>query len=79
MKLVYVEWTDSCSPPTSAWRDLHAVAADVEGEFICSSVGWVAAENKINLVLVAHLGGSQACGQMTIPKCAIRKRKRIRL
>jgi hypothetical protein len=78
-RLVYVEWVDSFTPTSTAWRDRHDTAADADATFVCKSVGWVVGESDANLVLVAHVAQQEVCGQMTIPKCAIRKRKVIRL
>ena len=43
---------------------------------VCKSVGWVVAETEEVLVLAPHItieDEPQRCGDMTIPKCAIKK------
>ena len=75
MKLTYVQWSDSygCS---SRWGDLDPET--VPEELVCQSVGWVVYETSKVLTLVPHISPVpdqtvQGCGDMTIPKCAIKK------
>jgi len=79
MKLVYVEWSDSygCG---SLWQTLEDVDP---GVIVCKSVGWLIADNKTHITLVPHIhigteiSEAQGCGDMTIPKTSILKRKNL--
>ena len=82
LKLVYVAWVDSHSG--RGWNDLENIAA--KAEFLhCRSVGWLISETKEVMVIVPHLTSGdgdiivQGCGDITIPKCAIRKVKVIKV
>lgn len=75
MKLVCVDWIDSCSG--RGWRDLGWYEND-DGSLKCRSVGYLVRESRTDVWLVAHLAGDkngmdQACGDMCIPKVAITK------
>ena len=80
-KLVYVEWEDSfgCS---ASWCDLENTAApeDIEPQ-LAKSVGWLCRENASSITIIPHISDeseyakAQGCGDMTIPKSAIRKRR----
>ena len=78
-KLVYVEWEDSfgCS---AFWCNLLEAAAprDIEPQ-LAKSVGWIVRESTSGITVVPHLADetkqakAQGCGDMTIPRSAIRK------
>lgn len=74
-KLAYVEWVD-CFGCSSVWVDLDEINRE---PVICKSVGWILLDNDDVLVIVPHFtqenhSGArfQGCGDMTIPKSAIR-------
>lgn len=74
MKLVIVEWQDSCQPVAS-W---HYLSDPPSNEIIhCLSVGWVISENEAVLMLSPNLGdyenenGAQGSGFIRIPKISI--------
>ncbi len=75
--LVLIEWVDSAGA-TSAWRTMDDIRADTA---LCQirSVGWIAHEDEVSVVLVPHVGlpsekhiPEQGTGVMTIPRCAIK-------
>ena len=70
-KLVIIEWLDS-STFGGIWNDISEIV-DQTHSLLCRSVGWVLLDNKDFIVLVSHLTGKQASGDMTIPKKAILK------
>lgn len=79
-RLVLVEWIDSYS--LNNWRPLDTIDASV---LHCRSVGWVAAESKESITLVASVSGEKngdvrlcGCGDISIPRCAIRKITRLK-
>lgn len=78
-KLVYIEWEDAfgCTP---YWSNLKTVAAPEDVEAVMArTVGWVCRESKTTITVVPHitsetkLTNMQGCGDMTIPRSAIRK------
>ena len=80
-RLIYVEWLDSfgCS---SNWSEINN-DANIEPN-ICKSVGWVYFESKKCIVIIPHLSDENhahskphGCGDMTIPKAAIVKMKKL--
>ena len=83
MKLVVVDWTDSCSMTGGPWHSVESIKEDINKQSLaCRSVGWLIAESKDAIVLVAHQAFgtkeaelNQVSGDMTIPKCAIEKMK----
>lgn len=76
MKLEAIVWDDSTS--MSGW--VKASSLPTESDLI-HSVGWVVSENKKCVVLASHVVQSeedpQVDGHITIPKCAIVKRRKI--
>lgn len=86
-ELVLVEWADSYGVGSS-WAPIPA-AIELR-ECLASSVGWVVAESATELLLVPHVTDPaqvldegddprpQGCGDMTIPKSAIRRRVSLR-
>jgi len=83
MKLVYIQWYDS-QASQGGWRSTEDSICTKP--LIIESIGWVLHEGKDSICIVSHRGGyvdnddyKQANGDMTIPKCAIRKLKVIKL
>ena len=78
MKLVQIDWVDSCSAAAGhPWCHIDEVKpASVK----CQSVGWLLHDDKESKTVIAHLSygnhdGSlrQSAGDMTIPTRAITK------
>jgi len=84
-KLVYVEWEDSfgCS---AFWCNLENEAApeDIKPQ-LARSVGWLCRESGSSITVVPHITDEskhaklQGCGDMTIPRSAIRKMVVLRI
>ena len=74
-RLLYLEWVDSYRMSSgTVWSNQdQAHAKDLR----CTSVGFVLKEDQASITLVAHESGDQVSGQLTIPKCAITKRRRV--
>ena len=76
-KLVMIEWVDSVSTGGTVWNDLE----DVEAAVVASvqSVGWVLSETKEQITLSPHISESaeQCSGDLTIPKCAIKRVRKL--
>jgi hypothetical protein len=68
--LVLVEWVDSRRG--EGWVRLAEINGTVTK---CRSVGWIVAKDDCSLTLAGHIGEEpeQCCGDLTIPKCSIRK------
>lgn len=69
-----VEWWDSfgCS---SSWEEIDDIPKPKP--MLCRSVGWIVRESKSSVVIVPHIAeiphrSNQGCGDMLIPKCAIK-------
>ena len=74
MRLVLVDWLDSCGC-SSSWED---VDEDMKPSVpACRSVGWLAHDGDDLKVIIPHMAenksGRQGCGDMTIPAVAIRR------
>ena len=71
MRLVLVEWVDSCSFVGSLWIGKD----NVEGldPHSCKSVGWIVKEDDECIVLAASLSDHEYSGNMCIPKVCITK------
>lgn len=79
MKLVLVEWVDSYGCSTN-WRHLKEID---DKRLLCKTVGWILREDDDRLVIVPHITcglkdeyGMEdecGCGDMTIPKEAVKK------
>lgn len=77
-KALYVEWDDSVSVGSRVWVHDDDVLASKPSR--CKSIGFVFKESTSFLTLVGHLDGSSyTSGNMTIPKSAIRIRRRVAL
>ena len=77
-RLLYVEWDDASSHDnTWAQRGMYESHNEPDG---CQSVGWLIAENDKAITLCASRStqNNQLCGDMIIPKSAIRKRRILR-
>lgn len=80
-KLEYIEWADSIGVGSS-WEHMENLAAKLH---VCFSVGWIVKETRKVIVVVPHISPKSnehnsvdsGCGDMTIPKSAIIKRKRL--
>lgn len=73
MKLVMVEWVDSYGV-SSSWEDTSDISKVQPVN--CVSVGWVLFEDDTVVTVLPHKailpgGGTQGCGEMTIPRQAI--------
>ncbi len=74
MRLVLIEWLDSCGC-SADWRSLDGYEAR---PLICRSVGWLLHDADDCKVIVPHVSesepqaSSQGCGDMTIPTAAVR-------
>lgn len=74
-RLLYLEWVDSTSAHAgSVW--LHDDESHVKN-LLCKSVGFVVKEDKASITIAGHESVNHVSGQMTIPKCAITKRRRV--
>jgi hypothetical protein len=77
VKLVMVEWVDSCSYG-GIWKDPSELDG---GAKTCFTVGWVIHENAKSLTLASSAGLNatdgfdQVAGDMTIPRAAITRTK----
>jgi hypothetical protein len=74
--LVRVTWLDSSGP--SGWNRLKSVIGPFD--LTCESVGWLMEDTPDRVTLCAHVAISDpdnpiVDGVMTIPKCAIKRRK----
>lgn len=76
MRLLYVKWVDSQSTAEGTWHTARQIDDKVKP---CHSVGWVLKETKTSITLVGSHVGEEYGGDITIPKVAIIKKRRIRL
>lgn len=76
-RAVYVEWVDSMSKGGKVW---HHIDEFTEDDLTCRSLGFIVKEGKKSIVISGHssCAGSFA-GDIEIPKCAITKRRALRL
>ena len=76
MKTVYLEWVDSKSFTGNVWVDTERV---MKGGVLdrCKTIGFVLKEDANSITVVNSFDSLSECvsGDMTIPKCAIRKRR----
>jgi len=75
--IYYVEWEDARGVHQE-WTDLEVLAS--MDTCMCYSVGKLIREDKQQIVLVPHWGNDpqNGCGEMIIPKSAIRKKRKLR-
>lgn len=77
-KFEMIRWVDSHSPSAQIWIDPREVPTNQLGVV---SVGAVLKETKKNLTIVSSIcdgNHGQVSGVITIPKCAIKSRKRLK-
>lgn len=79
--LVYIEWVDAygCA---DQWEAVNSIQHMI---MKCSSVGWLVYQDKDMIIIVPHLSQhdhkkieQQSCGDMSIPRSAIKKMKIIK-
>jgi hypothetical protein len=68
MKLVAVEWVDSCAL-NGVWNKVNEVEALTPS--VVASIGWVLHDTKHAITLVPHISGDSVCGELCIPKGTI--------
>ena len=74
-RLLYLEWVDSSSAHAgNVW--LNDDDSHVKN-LRCKSIGFIIKEDKASITIAGHDAGTTVSGQMTIPKCAITKRRRV--
>ncbi len=75
MKTVYLEWVDSIMSPGGSWADLEHVKKRKLDR--CCTIGFVVNETKKEITVIGSHSRStdEVAGSITIPKCAIRKRR----
>jgi len=69
--LIYIEWVDSRQ--ANGWRHVDEIEVD---ELKVCSIGWKILETEEVVCISGHYGlppNPQFCGDMTIPKCAIKE------
>ncbi len=76
-----IDWLDHCSTPNNLWTPVTGYNNRPQG---CRSVGWVVKEDAIALTIVSSGPLSKKddpdyCGDLTILKAAITRRKKIKL
>lgn len=76
MKMVYVEWLDSCSLDGAVWFDHDDVKAMIPHK--CVTIGFIRKETKKKFILVSSLADGLDSGIMCIPKGCITKIRRIK-
>lgn len=75
MKTVYLEWVDSIMSPGGSWAEIELVKKRKIDR--CRTIGFVVNENKNEITVIgSHSHATnEVAGSITIPKCAIRKRR----
>lgn len=77
MKAAYIEWLDSHSTHLpGTWHEPEALSNKIT---VIYSVGFILKESSKSVTLVSSVTEGQVAGDITIPKVAIIKRKRIKL
>ena len=81
-ELWYVEWEDHAG--SDGWTSLTEATTDNDQSCLCSSVGWLIAENAERITIVSSIGSSSeskpkpdCAGRMTIAKALIKARRVI--
>ena len=69
MKLVYVQWMDSCGLNNGVWKSRDD-AEEME-PLVIDSVGYVLKETEEHITIASHVCEHQVSGEMSIPKSAI--------
>jgi hypothetical protein len=71
--IVEIEWEDSAGYNSFAWISKREKLTPL----IVHSVGYVHHEDKRHIELAPHVSPDQTCGNMSIPRSAIRKVKKL--
>ena len=86
MKLVHLQWIDSCSPANSGWKSVDDRTSESEKPILCESIGWVLFEDAGSITIAGHISHgaasgdiNEASGEMTIPKVALVKRRKVKI
>jgi hypothetical protein len=72
-RIVEIEWEDSAGYNTGAWVSKHERIRPL----VIHSVGYVHREDKRTIELAPHISPEQTCGNMSIPRTAIRKLREL--
>lgn len=72
MKVVYLEWLDSVSDP--GWTHTK-----VTEDLLIRSVGFIIEENPASITIATSVYGKTQHSPLTIPKIAIKKRRKVAL
>ena len=77
-KAIYIEWVDSISTTGNVWVTTDSIKR--QGIDRCTTIGFVVHEDKESVTVANSFDGQaferqHVSGDMTIPKCAIRKRR----
>ena len=75
--LVYIEWVDSSVKHSGgSWIDVSKAHAT---DLTCRSVGFIVEEDDDSITIAGHVAFDVDCvsGNMTIPKVAIKKRRKF--
>jgi len=73
VRALYIEWLDASSLTGGVWHS-NEDAKDLE-VITVTSVGFVVAETKDSITLAPHISTDEVCGDLCIPKCAIKKKR----
>ena len=78
IRLVHIQWLDSCSPSDSGWHKPEELTLK---SLTCDTVGIIVAEDKKQISVASCIVDSGkdygVYGVITIPKCSILKRRRV--
>lgn len=76
-KAVYVEWVDSMAKGGKVWH--HENEFEPE-DLTCRSLGFIVREDSKSIVIAGHASCADSlAGDINIPKCAITKRRAVKL
>lgn len=76
--MISVEWEDSVLSH-QGWEPIaDVIDRQARDRVISTTVGIVLADDDRGVVIASSIHGNEAAGIVTIPKSAIRKRKRLR-
>ena len=76
MKTVYLEWIDATSHSGNRWVDRERIIS-ASGVSLCKTIGFVLKEDADQITIITSIEAKydSVAGDITIPKCAIRKRR----
>ena len=76
MKTVYLEWIDSTSITGNLWKTKELLLEKGEVDR-CKTIGFIVKEDSESITIVNSFSCEQeyVSGDVTIPKCSIRKRR----